>query len=253
MKFAYLILAHDKPNQLKYFISLLDKNDNKIFVHIDKKVDINIFYSDRYSDNVIFLTNRHIVSWGMYSMIEATLELFKTYLNSGFIADYIHLLSGQCLPLKEDEVIKNYFIKNNGKLFIDYFLSNDTESRLRYKWNGAKKIDVNYLYDETKIYYKASQWFSITNESLLYLYKECTTNDNLINFYRHAKIPDENYFQNVLIDSKFKDNIIPSNLRHIEWGNGTNNHHPKTLSLNIIEQLRNTDVFCGRKFDLGIG
>ena len=64
MKFAYLILAHDKPNQLKYLISLLDKNDNKIFVHIDKKVDINFFYSDRYSDNVIFLTNRHIVSWG---------------------------------------------------------------------------------------------------------------------------------------------------------------------------------------------
>ena len=114
-----------------------------------------------------------------------------------------------------------------------------------------KKIEENYLYDDNKIYYKASQWFSLTNESLIYLYNECTTNENVINLYRHSIVPDESYFQNVLIDSKFRNNIIPSNLRYITWDKGK--IHPNKLDLNIIEQLKDTNVFCGRKFDLGIG
>ena len=45
-KHAYLILAHSQFNQLAFLVSLLDYQDNDIFIHIDKKSDIDDYYLD---------------------------------------------------------------------------------------------------------------------------------------------------------------------------------------------------------------
>ena len=38
MKHAFLIIAHNKFNQLQLLLNLLDDERNDIYVHIDKKV-----------------------------------------------------------------------------------------------------------------------------------------------------------------------------------------------------------------------
>ena len=43
MKHAFLIIAHNNPRIFETLIGLLDFKDNDIFVHIDKKADINDF------------------------------------------------------------------------------------------------------------------------------------------------------------------------------------------------------------------
>lgn len=37
MKFAYLIMAHNNPEQLKILLKLLDHKENDIYLHIDKR------------------------------------------------------------------------------------------------------------------------------------------------------------------------------------------------------------------------
>ena len=40
-KHAYLILAHSQFKQLAFLVSLLDHQNNDIFIHVDKKSNFN--------------------------------------------------------------------------------------------------------------------------------------------------------------------------------------------------------------------
>ena len=42
MIFAYLIMAHDNEEQLRILIDALDYQENDVYLHIDKKSDLNI-------------------------------------------------------------------------------------------------------------------------------------------------------------------------------------------------------------------
>lgn len=42
MIFAYLIMAHDNEEKLRILIDALDYRENDIYLHIDKKSDINL-------------------------------------------------------------------------------------------------------------------------------------------------------------------------------------------------------------------
>lgn len=43
MQHAYCIIAHSYPQQLWHLIGLLDDDRNDIYIHIDQKVDIQLF------------------------------------------------------------------------------------------------------------------------------------------------------------------------------------------------------------------
>ena len=201
MKFAYLILAHEKPNQLNYLVSSILNEDTKIFIHLDKKCDINIFHNalEKYKNDVIFLDDRIDIHWGTFSMVEATIKLFECYLNSKFNANYIHLISGVCLPIKPNDEIKKFFCNNN-KNYLNYELVNIYDNfsyRYLYKWilKDSEIIydGINEKYDNNIKYYKGSQWFSITNECLEYLYN--IYNNGVYNEkFKYIQIPDEMYF-----------------------------------------------------------
>ena len=43
MQHAYCIIAHSYPQQLWHLIGLLDDDRNDIYIHIDQKIDIQLF------------------------------------------------------------------------------------------------------------------------------------------------------------------------------------------------------------------
>ena len=43
MQHAYCIIAHPYPQQLWHLIGLLDDDRNDIYIHIDQKIDIQLF------------------------------------------------------------------------------------------------------------------------------------------------------------------------------------------------------------------
>lgn len=63
-KHAYLIIAHNDPYCFHKLISLLDDKRNDIYVHIDKKSDINLFNNVKVKYSNIYFTNRIDVQWG---------------------------------------------------------------------------------------------------------------------------------------------------------------------------------------------
>ena len=80
-KHAYLISVHNKPNQLKRLIKILDDERNDLYVHIDKKA-YDIYNSETIKNlhdtirkgRIFFLETNIPVSWGQYSQIQSKLE-----------------------------------------------------------------------------------------------------------------------------------------------------------------------------------
>ena len=62
MNIAFLILCHKNPDQINVLIRKLSPYN--IFIHIDKKSDIQPFLRDLNLENVHFLKNRITTSWG---------------------------------------------------------------------------------------------------------------------------------------------------------------------------------------------
>ena len=58
MKHAYLIIAYNQPLMLQRLVCALDDKRNDIFIHIDKKANINIKSLRVYKSNLYILSKR---------------------------------------------------------------------------------------------------------------------------------------------------------------------------------------------------
>lgn len=105
-KHAFLIIAHNKFDQLQLLLDLLDDKRNDIYVHIDKKVRCFPHLYTKFA-GLNILKNRIDVRWGDVSQIETEILLFETALRNG---DYncFHLISGVDLPIKSNDYIHNF-------------------------------------------------------------------------------------------------------------------------------------------------
>lgn len=271
-KHAFLILAHNKPNQLNFLISLLDDPRNDIYVHIDKKSSLNLESMISTKKSKIYLVNRIDVSWGAFSMVKAEMNLLKSCSKRNY--SYVHLISGADFPIKCQDYIHDFFNKHKGEQFIFAHYSDKANkiamNRLRYYWflqedmgsgtnyrNVLKKciqyglvhiqkiIGINRIsnIDKSAIVY-GSQWFSITGDFA----KHIVSYDRFITKHcNHTVCCDENIVQLIVNISDFKHNAhLDNNLRFMIWEGGS---HPRTLNENDEQNLLETDNLFARKFD----
>ena len=93
MKQAYLIIAHNKIEQLKFLVSLLDYEKNDIYILFDKKAQIDRELKEQIESVVkkstLYFTKEIPIYWGDYSLVEAELELFTTALKIKYMKEYL--------------------------------------------------------------------------------------------------------------------------------------------------------------------
>jgi len=268
MKHAYLILAHKNLNQIIQLIYSLQAENNYFFIHIDKKSVFTVndisksahtLKCFKYPGN-IFLYDKSInVNWGGFSQIKATLLLMNLLKDSQISPDYVHLISGQDFLLQSPNDIDVFFEKNKGTNFLDYFplpssywRGNGGLHRISYKWDidsGSKKpLGLSTVSLPENIQpYGGSQWWSLTWECVKWLTKVCVPGDFFYDFYQHTYIPDEMYFQTLLMNSHFSDSIVYDNLRYIDWKSGP--EFPRILTTDDFDKLTNSGKLFARKFD----
>src|SRR6478735_10646508 len=108
MKIAHLILAHSQPDQLSRLINRLSSKDADCFIHIDAKANLENFKKITQIPNAFVLNKRVNITWGSYSIVQATLDGLSSIIASNKNYDYINLLSGQDYPLKSILEIGQY-------------------------------------------------------------------------------------------------------------------------------------------------
>lgn len=268
MKHAYLIIAHNNFYVLDKLLELIDDIRNDIYLHIDAKC--KNFDFDKYKEKIkysnIYFVKQFNVLWGEYSLIEAEMTLFNdAYCHGGY--SYYHLLSGTDLPIKSQNYIHNFFQNNNGIEFItcttnDYAIKNNIVSRFNSYWH-TNNLFLKFL---NKIRYKryrnnfivsyGSEWVSVTGDFV----KCILEHKKWINKqFKYSHACDEVYKQCLAMNTEFKNKLfekprnqdtISFNMRLIDWSLG--GAHPKTFSINDLNELMNSEGLFARKFDENI-
>ena len=239
MKQAYLIIAHNKIEQLKFLASLLDYKKHDIYILFDKKAQINREMKEQIEsvvkESTLYFTKEIPIYWGDYSLVEAELELFETAIEKDEYSMY-HLLSGVDLPLDTAENIYEFFDQRKENNFLtmvsdDLFKRNRVYERVAYKTlfshlssrsitsrlskkvlNSYRKLEIG-IQRRVKIdFFKkfdlelkyASNWCSLNNLAI-----EKLLEDRLLikNIFKSAKVQDELFVPTILNKNDLLDSV----------------------------------------------
>ncbi|KAA6438909.1 beta-1,6-N-acetylglucosaminyltransferase [Dyadobacter flavalbus] len=269
MDITYLILAHNKLHQVDRLIGNLLGNDVYIYIHIDKRVHSSEIKQYNFASHkrVKVIRNRVAVSWGGFSMVQATLNLMKaacTHHQEG----YCVLLSGQDFPLQPVHHINAFLNENYGKEFLQYWQLpyknwiNGGLDRIKYYWFVDKigmdesnvffnfqrenKMERSYFKDYPP--YGGSQWWCLTTSCVRYILDFIKQNPIVVEYFELTLIPDESFFKTIVLNSPFKENVVNDNLKYIVFEGGK--PHPNLMRLDDFDSLVNSKKLWGRKFDM---
>ena len=237
------------PQQLKRLINALSFDCFDIYVHIDKKSNLTEFLHP----NAHFIEERVAISWGGFSIVQATLNLVKIARKSGKY-QYYCLLSGMDYPIKSNKNIYSRITQSNNE-YIDIFQSDEIKWHNRYRQYfchenkfikkaldcGVRKIIPAKKFPDGYTPYWGSQWWTLSNNAVTHVVDVMNSNPELVSFFRYCHVPDEMLFQTILGNSRFFDQIEKA-ARYIDWSKGGSS--PKTLTYNEdFELLKSSDAY----------
>lgn len=309
MKIAILILTHKNMQQLERLINILEYPDIDIFIHLDSKCNEQPGIELTKKKNIYFLEKRHSCYLFHYSLVEATLEIMQKAYRVKPDYKYYILLSGQDYPIKKISSIVNFLKLSYPREFIDltkvkegtwcHFwgkkcynqylrqkLFDILGSKLYFSIIGSiLRAPVKCIVDnvQTLIYgrpidllkkqqlkYAAgSAWWMLTDQSVKYILKKTATNKKIAEIFRFTQVPDECFFQTILADTPFENNIksLEQEIRYpdplitrmdrkcslrfiFDYKNGVSTGHPYALTSSEYDMLINSNSLFARKVDL---
>ena len=277
-KHAYLILAHAHLRQLRTLLSLLDDPRNDIYIHIDRKAPFSAKDLEGccVHSRVHFIEPRFSIHWGGPHMMLATLALLKAATATPHA--YYHLISGQDLPIKDQDAIHAFFEAHAGQEFIQFWPAEPSETRratnfyLFPEHNGSQpgrfinKLSRGVMKPFGGINRDldlrlSSSWFSITDACARHVVsREAWLKKRFV----HTTMPDEVFIGTVVWDSPFRERlfddsihlerqenkrtVLPGDLRLIDWTRGSA-EHPRTFREEDWDLLTDSPCLWARKFD----
>ncbi|MCB2312378.1 beta-1,6-N-acetylglucosaminyltransferase [Clostridium tagluense] len=250
MKIAYLILTHKSSIQLTRLINTLNCEEVYFFIHVDKNSSDEFFYEVNNTFKTyknVFFIDRSSCAWGEFGIVEATIEGIKRIIVSNINIDYVVLLSGQDYPIKSNKYIKEFFTTNNGKCFIHNF----PIPRPGFHNGFYNRIPPKYKLPWNISLWGGSQWWCLTRECIYYIYYFIMKNPAYIEYCKHLVVPDEIFFQTIVMNLNFKSNIVNDGLKYIDFDSAPPpKNHPVTLSKEHFSTLSNSTSLFARKFDI---
>lgn len=116
-------------------------------------------------------------------------------------------------------------------------------------WYSFKHKEKRKLPSSFKLY-GGLTWWNITTEFAEYVLETIKYNPEYLSFFKETLIPDEMFMQTILANSKFKDQLINDDKRHITWNWEVNGTHPQTIKKEDFLEITTGNDHFARKFDM---
>lgn len=264
LKIAYCVSVHKNPEQVSRLVERIYSPSDYFYIHKNKKISCygweSIFSKDL-DENVLFIS-KYKVAWGAFSQVEVTLDGMN-YCRS-FDYDYFIYLSGQCYPIKPLSKIKEELQKKS-IAYMEYFKlpsknwegENGGLDRINYfhirSWKRSwirfprlKKTLPNNLEP-----YGGSGWFCLPKRFVNYVLNYVSNHPEIVRFFKYSGIPDEMFFQTIIMNSPLRFDVVNDNKRYIRWEGGARGS-PAILRKGDFEEIMHSDKLFARKFDIDI-
>lgn len=232
---AYLILAHDRPQQVARLVGALDSPNARFIVHVDAKSDLREFVEALpESPRVRFLQDRVRVEWMGWSIVEATLRMVRDAMREDF--GYAVFLSGTDYPIKPRADIERFYAMAREE-FICFWRLEDRPSwlhKVRYfhpvdlipvrgwatnteqsywrrlfwgRWFKYMKYMPQRKFPAGMVAYGGPDWWSLSRECLAYVLQRVEQQAALVRFFRYTASPGELFFQTLILNSPFAHRV----------------------------------------------
>ncbi len=144
LRFAWLIAAHDKPDQLDYLLARLLPPGTTDFavVHADAKSALwrehRARLANHPSGRVILVARPARVYWGHGSQLKATALLLREALKHRF--DYAHFISGADWPVvSRSRIVADILADRKGRAYLTLVGAEQTERMMKW-WVNAEPL-----------------------------------------------------------------------------------------------------------------
>jgi len=257
---AYLILMHRYPGQFKRLFRAIYHPAHYYLVHVDKRSGVGL--QTEIQDFLSGFPNASLLKsqsalWGGYSLVDIELQGIEELLKIGSEWEFFINLSGQDFPLKSQTGIQDFLRRNRGNDFIKVSdqskVRPDTLSRIQnYVFEFGDRIirtSVKRPYLRGVTPYIGNQWMILSRKFCEYV---CYSPDveRFKKFYRHTFIPDEAFFQTLIMNTSYKGIIVNDDKRIIDWVPlGTIKLRPRDFTYKDADFLITSQGLFARKFD----
>jgi Core-2/I-Branching enzyme len=261
VKLGYIVSAYRLPDQLGRLLRRLDDGDATFLVHVDRKTDDATFRRMRegaaLARNVTFL-DRHVCHWGGFGHVRASLKGIAALVQAGCDFDYAVLLTGQDYPLRAPAAIARYLVDAGGLSFLRNF------PLPQPAWDGRGGLDryeswhvLSYRRLHLRVPlrrripggltpYGGSPYWCLPREVIEWIHRYVETHPDYVRFFEHVFVPDELFFQTLVLNSPHRDSVVDANLRYIDWSTTPG---PKVLRADDLDALLGSGMLFARKFD----
>jgi Core-2/I-Branching enzyme len=261
VRLAYIISAYKMLDQLGRLLRRLAANESEIVVHVDQKTDDRA-YSELVADfgglSSVHFLERHTCHWGGFGHVRATLKGIDDLQRRDAAYDYVILLTGQDYPIKSNDCIQTFFEANRGTSFMAHNV-------LPTPWwsprGGLDRIEYRHLrlhgrhlrlprkraFPPGLRPFGGGAYWCLSRECIELVSDFVAARPDVVDFFKHVDIPDEIFFQTVIMNSDLAATVANDNLRYIDWTRGV---RPAILGLGDFERLKESPKLFARKFDV---
>jgi hypothetical protein len=261
MRLLYIISAYTQPDLLVRLVTRLSTEEATFMIHVDRRTDGSVF--DRMVRGVARLPNvhfleRHRCSWGDFGHVRATLKGIDAAFEGGVDFDYAVLLTGQDYPIKSNNQILQFFERNRGRSYMANFALPTTE----WTGGGLDRIERWHLRLRGRHFavpiprslpagmrpFGGSSYWCLTRQAVEYVRTFVGANRAFVEYFKHVDVPDELFFQTILMNSPYASEIVDDDLRYIDWKT-PDAGSPAVLGVEDFPALQASDKLFARKFD----
>lgn len=272
IRIAYVILAHHRPEAVIRLVRRLCAPDHGFFIHYNRRSP-DAEYA-RLTGGLADLPNvrmlaRHHCSWGDAGMVTAALKAIQEMAHLGFIYDYAILLTGQDYPIKTDAQSRQRLAAAAGASFMEWAawpIPNWENGRAikrieHFHWHlpfprWARSLGWPVHRQNLAFPLKrkipgglhphfGSAFWCLHRSAQQYIQEYVTRHPDYVRFFDHVMIPDECFFQTLLMNSPLAPAVAARNLTYVDW----RPPWPGILTMADLPRLQQSDCLFARKFD----
>ena len=234
-RIAYIVSAYRLPGQLERLLRRLAAPGVSFAVHVDRKTRRAVYEEmvERTEDLEVVFLPRHRSHWGGFGHVRATVKGIDHLFENRVPFDYAVLLTGQDYPLRSPRAIADFLGAAAGRSFMNHW-------PLPYApWGDRGGLD------------RIEDWHVITywcfaRTLVEHVQRFVRANPEYVRFFEHVFVPDELFFQTIVMNSPLRDSVENDNLRYLDW---SREPAPAVLGRDDLPALLSSSKLYARKFD----
>jgi len=263
LRIAFCLIAHKNPEQVARLIERIYSRSDYFYINGPSDDRWAAALREYHDGNTLFAPSRSETSWGSFGLVEATLDGMNHFRSLDY--DYFVNLTGQCYPIKSVNVMREELGKKN-VAYMEYFKlpssrwekENGGLDRIRYyhirlgesrsvRWIRIPRLNRTLPHGLEP--YGGSHYFCLPKRFVNYVQEYVSNHPEIVRFYRHCRIPDEMFFQTIIMNSPLRSDVVNDDRMFLVWKGKRN---PEILREKDFEEMVRSDKLFARKFDINI-